>query len=74
MLNELLELINSILHDSNRKLLPVLSEQMSLRDDIGFDSLDLAKLIVTIEDKYNIDIFMDGVIDNVGEVLAILKK
>jgi len=74
MLNELLELINSILHDSNRKLLPVLSEQMSLRDDIGFDSLDLAKLIVIIEDKYNIDIFMDGVIDNVGEVLAILKK
>ena len=74
MLNELLELINSILHDSNRKLLPVLSEQMSLRDDVGFDSLDLAKLIVIIEDKYNIDIFMDGVIDNVGEVLAILKK
>jgi acyl carrier protein len=74
MLNELLELINSILNDSNRKLLSVLSEQMSLRDDIGFDSLDLAKLIVIIEDKYNIDIFMDGVIDNVGEVLAILKK
>ena len=74
MLNELLELINSILHDSNRKLLTALSEQMSLRDDVGFDSLDLAKLIVTIEDKYNIDIFMDGVIDNIGEVVALLKK
>ena len=74
MLNELLDVINSILIDSNRKVLSGLSEQMSLRNDIGFDSLDLAKLTVIIEDKFNVDIFMDGVVDKVGEVLERLKK
>jgi acyl carrier protein len=74
MLDKLLEVINSILIDSNRKLLSVLTPQMSLRNDIGFDSLDLAKLTVIIEDKYNVDIFMDGVVDKIGEVLERIEK
>lgn len=50
------------------KLLPGLH----LRNDIGFDSLDLAELTVRIEAEYEIDIFEKGIISTVGEIFEIL--
>ncbi|UBD72264.1 phosphopantetheine-binding protein [Bacteroides sp. BFG-257] len=42
----------------------------SLRDDLGLDSLDLAELTVRIEAEYDVDIFEDGVVTTIGEILA----
>jgi acyl carrier protein len=47
--------------------------QLKLREDIGLDSLDLAQLTVFIEEEFDIDIFEDGVINTIGEVLEKLK-
>ena len=40
-----------------------------LRDDLHFDSLQLAQLTVEIEDEFDVDIFENGVINTVQEIL-----
>lgn len=47
--------------------------ETSLRKDLEFDSLDLAVLTVKIEDEFNVDIFEDGIIDTVAEIIEKLK-
>ena len=39
--------------------------------DIGLTSFDLATLTVVIEDEFDVDIFEDGIITNVGEIINI---
>ncbi len=46
---------------------------MHLRNDIGFDSLDLAELTVRIEAEYDIDIFEDGIVNTVSEIFQKLN-
>ena len=43
---------------------------LNLRNDIGFDSFDLAQLTVMIEDEFDVDIFEDGIVQTVGEIIA----
>ena len=69
-MQKLLSIINEILEDTERQTRENLSPEMSLRNDIGFDSLDLARLTVMVEDEFNVDIFQDGVIDTVEEVIT----
>ena len=45
-----------------------------LRNDLDLTSFDLAELTVRIEDEFDIDIFEDGLVNTVGEVLAKLEK
>ena len=45
----------------------------TLRDDIGFTSFDLAELTVRIEDEFDIDIFEDGLVNTVGEIIEKLR-
>lgn len=51
-----------------------LDSNISLRTDLGFDSFDLALLTAKIEDEFGIDIFEDGVIDKVEDILKLLEK
>ena len=46
-----------------------LNDRMSLTNDLGLDSLDLAEMTVRLEDEYGIDVFEDDVVDEIGEVL-----
>lgn len=46
-----------------------LSENVDLRNDLGFDSLKLAQLTVFIEDEFDVDIFENGNISTIGEIL-----
>jgi len=47
-----------------------ISENTQLRKDLGFDSLDLAELTVRIEAVFKVDIFEDGIVNTVGEILV----
>jgi len=69
MLKELENIINEILLNKNKKKLEKLLPTMSLRNEIGLDSLDLAELTVKIESIYDIDIFEDGIVENIQEIL-----
>lgn len=69
----LLEIFNQILANKGRSLVAEISEEQKLREDVGFDSLDLAELTVKVEVEFDVDIFEDGLIFTVGEILDKLK-
>jgi len=71
--NKILEIINTILENRNSKILTELRPEMHLRNDIGLDSLGLAELTVRIELEYDIDIFEDGLIYNISDILKKLN-
>lgn len=72
--NKLKEFINIILEKKENDPIKKIDRNLSLREDLGFDSLDLAELTVRIEDEYNIDVFEDGIVDKVGEIIDKLTK
>lgn len=41
---------------------------ITLRDDLGLDSLDLAELTVKVEKEYGVDIFESGNVSTLDEV------
>lgn len=45
-----------------------------LKEDLGFDSIELAQLTVNIEDVFDVDVFEDGLISSVGEILTKIDK
>ena len=54
----------------------VVTENLSLKDDLDADSVDLIEFVLTIEDEFGIEID-DEEIDNlqsVADVLAIIKN
>lgn len=70
----ILEIMNTVLENRTKENLISLTPEMHLRNDIGFDSLDLAELTVRIEAEYDIDIFEDGIVNTVGEILKKLES
>lgn len=74
MEDKVLNIINEILESKDLNKQNSLSEQLSLRDDLGLSSFDLAELTVKLEDEFDIDIFEDGLVNTIGEIYAKLKK
>lgn len=69
MEEKILFIINEIRKAKNLSELSVINSSDNLRNDIGFTSFDLAELTVRIEDEFDIDIFEDGLVSTVGEVI-----
>ncbi|MEM1318615.1 MAG: acyl carrier protein [Bacteroidota bacterium] len=46
-----------------------IDELTHLRDHLQLDSLDLAELSVRIEDAFQVDIYADGLVNTLGDVL-----
>lgn len=72
-MENLLSIINVVSLNRGRSRIESISESTHLRNDLGFDSLDLAELTVRIEVEYDVDIFEDGVVVTVGDILKKLK-
>lgn len=68
-MDKLLTIINTVLVNRGKAAVASISEDMSLKDDIGLDSLGLAELTVRIEAEYDVDIFEDGIVTTVGEIM-----
>lgn len=66
-------ILNTVLKNRGKSEVSEITKSTSLRNDIGFDSLDLAELTVRIEAEYDVDIFEDGVVNTVGEILQKLE-
>jgi acyl carrier protein len=67
-------IINTILKNRGKKEIDSIDENTNLRNDIGFDSLDLAELTVRIEAEYDVDIFENGIVNTVGEILQKIER
>lgn len=69
IINEICDEKKYILVDANQENF----RELKLRDDIGFDSFDLAQLTVLIEEEFDVDIFEDGIVETIGEIVEKLK-
>lgn len=68
-------ILNDILEEKeNSTPVDTLEDDISLTDDLGLESLDLAEMTVRLEDKYEVDVFEDDVVDEVREVLEKLDS
>ncbi len=74
METKLLEIFNVVLRNRGRSEVSEITEKTHLRSDLGFDSLDLAELTVRIESEYGVDIFEDGIVNTVGEIVNKLNS
>lgn len=72
-MEELIRIINKIRAAKKLELLDSLDETALLRDDLNLDSFDMAELTVHIEEEFGVDVFEDGIIKTVGEILAKIK-
>jgi acyl carrier protein len=69
------EILNDILAEKEGvSQVDALSEDISLTNDLGLDSLDLAEMTVRLEDKYGIDVYEKDIVDEVHEVLDKLDQ
>jgi len=69
-MDQLLLIINEMREEDGREPLEILEDSMDLREDLVLDSLMLAELTVRIESEFNVDIFEDGIVQTVGEIIA----
>ena len=60
----------------NKNLNPIkeLDNKVDLRNNLAFDSFDLAELTVRVESEFGIDIFEDGIVSTIGDVLKKIKN
>lgn len=70
----LLNIINEIRSLKGLNEIDSLNRNMDLRKDLALSSFDLAELTVRIEDDYDIDIFEDGLVNTIGDILDKLSK
>lgn len=73
-MEKILKLINTVLENRGKIKIEKISSSSDLRNDCGLDSLDLAELTVRIEAEYDIDIFENGIITTVGEIIDKLNE
>ena len=73
-MQSVIDIINDIRDDKDEAPLTEITEATSLRDDAGLDSLDLAALTARLDAKFGVDIFADGIVGTVGEVMEKLGK
>ena len=62
---KLISIFNTVREGAGLDALPAINDQMDLRNDIGFDSFNLAELTVHVEEEFGIDIFEDGIVNTV---------
>lgn len=74
MQDKIFEIINKVLENRTKDKLTSINPEMNLRKDIGFDSLDLAELTVRIEAEFDVDVFEDGIVNTVGEILQKIEQ
>lgn len=69
-----LEIINEIRAAKELAPIETVNAETKLREDLDLTSFDLAELTVKIEDKFDIDIFEDGLVNTIGEILEKLGR
>ena len=67
-MSDLKLLVHQIMDDAGRDAPSTWKSTLRLREDLGFDSLELAVLTVRVEAVFGVDVFADGVVQTVGEI------
>ena len=70
----ILKAINEVLMESGRSERSDVQRSFYLKQDLDLDSLDLAVLTVKIEAATGIDVFADGLVETVGQIVEKLER
>ena len=70
----LLSVVNEVRTNKGQPPVEALASSLRWGEDLGFESLDLAELTARIEDQFGVDVFADGVVTTVGEVVRKIEK
>ena len=70
---KLVVIINEVLKGKGGQPLLDIDPTTILRDELNFDSFDLAELTVRVEDEFGKDIFANGLVNTFGEILEIVS-
>lgn len=73
-MEKVIEIINTVLQNRGKIITTEINKKSHLRNDLGLDSLDLAELTVRIEAIFDVDIFEDGIVNTVEEILQKIKS
>ena len=73
-MDKLLDIRNIILKNRGKPTQKQISADTDLRTDLGFDSLDLAELTARIEAEFDVDIFEDGIVFKISDILEKISK
>lgn len=73
MQEKLLTIINSIKKNKFEEPVSEIFPEQTLRENLNFDSFDLAELTVKIEEEFGIDIFEDGLVNTIDEIYTKLQ-
>ena len=66
---EIENIILVVLENSSLSTDVVITPETKLREDLNLDSIALAELAVRIEEKYDVDVFEDGLVFTVEEII-----
>ncbi|MGN4126583.1 acyl carrier protein [Lysinibacillus sphaericus] len=69
-MDKLLLIINEMREEAGFESIESLEASMDLREDLRLDSLMLAELTVRIEDEFGVDIFEEGIVQTIGEIIV----
>ena len=72
--DKLKEIILEILEEDPTTTNISITLDSHLKNDLGLDSLSLALLTVKIEDEYGIDIFEDGLVFKISDIIEKLNE
>ncbi|KHM51676.1 acyl carrier protein [Anaerovibrio lipolyticus DSM 3074] len=69
MEERLLIIINEIRNDKGEEHVAEIKPELSLRKDLGFDSMDLATFTARVDEEFGVDVFETGIVDLLSDVM-----
>ena len=73
MKEKIIGIVYEILINNEVKINTEINENTNLRD-IGLTSFDLATLTVMIEDEFGTDVFENGIVYTIKDIITVLSK
>lgn len=69
---KIFQIINTVLSNNDLKTIDKVEPTLSLQGDLEMDSIILAELTVRIEDEFDVDIFENGMVHTIGDILQLI--
>ena len=69
MEDKIYKIIKTVMKNSSINSNVEISNHTNLRNDLSLDSLALAELAVRVEEEYGVDVFEDGIVETVQEII-----
>ena len=73
-LNEIKDLINKVLVEHDKEMITSINYDDHLRDNLGIDPIEMIDIVVQFDEIYGVDLFSDGDVKKVSEILKLIEN